>query len=223
MKTTVRFVGGPLDGTVTFDFHPAMNPNQSGFPQGSVEFMAWLAYSTAMMNGGQVGGIVTGMNPASFVRRYVEGDQESRCQASNYMLAERYEKDGEVFATFRCVSPPMSKQQLMESIRKELGRHVVVVYRKGGRIKEERIYDSETDSLGELRGVQHSLRLLLHDTPLGIELIGKGWVGLLPWESLPTDRKPTAAEILNAHCPVRVADVVENSQTGITTIYLESV
>ncbi|HEY4761812.1 MAG TPA: hypothetical protein VIH42_14635 [Thermoguttaceae bacterium] len=115
------------------------------------------------------------------------------------------------------------QQEQIKLIRQELGRHIVVVFRKGGRIKEERRYDSESDSFEEVFGVKRAIGSLIHNTPIGIDLIGEGWVGVLPWERPISGKIPTEVEIFNANCPVRVADVVENNQTGITTIYLESV
>ena len=118
----------------------------------------------------------------------------------------------------------MMKQQertTIQGIRQKLGRHVVVVFRKGGRIAEERRYDSEADSLEEVMGVELAIGLAM---PIGIDMIGKGWVGLLPWQMNLMERNTiTEEERFNLQCPVRIADVADNTQTGITTIYLESV
>ena len=109
----------------------------------------------------------------------------------------------------------------IDEFRQRLGRHVVVIFRKGGRIKEERRYDSESDSYEEVMGVRIAIAGLL---PVGIDMIGQGWIGFFPWEiGLTKKEKLTKEEKFNANCPVRVADVIENEQTGITTIYLESV
>ncbi len=121
------------------------------------------------------------------------------------------------------------KQRVIDRIRKELGRHVVVVCRKGGRIKEEHRYDSESDSYEEVVAVELSIGTIIANAPggIGIGLIGRGKVGYMPWQiSLSGETNWNAfteAENFDLHSPVRVADVVENSQTGVTTIYLESV
>jgi hypothetical protein len=112
----------------------------------------------------------------------------------------------------------------IHAIRQRLGRHVVVVFRKGGRIAEERRYDSEGDSLEEVMGVELAIGILAHKKPIGIDLIGQGWIGVLPWDLERFQKREfNQAEKFQTSCPVRVADVVENAQTGITTIYLESV
>ncbi len=121
----------------------------------------------------------------------------------------------------------VQQQQELQQIRKvqsELGRRVVVVFRKGGRIKEEHRYDSDSDSLQEVMGVMLAIGLAIIETPIGPGLIGKGFVGLLPWEHHLLEKTlVTPEERFTFSCPVRIADVVENPQTGITTIYLESV
>lgn len=109
-----------------------------------------------------------------------------------------------------------------EEFRRWLGKRVVVVYRKGGRIKQQRRFDSEYD--GDIPAIQRSLGLaMLPNTPVGPELIGKGWIGLLPWQDFDPERQYSEVEKLDFSCPVRVADVAENSVTGITTVFLESV
>jgi hypothetical protein len=115
----------------------------------------------------------------------------------------------------------MREQSEIGRLRQMLGRHVVVVFRRGGRIKEEKRYDSESESLDEVTGVYTSI---LGAMPIGASMIGKGWIGFLPWE-MELFRRGTITEEqrFNLQCPVRVADVVENAQTDITTVYLESV
>lgn len=115
------------------------------------------------------------------------------------------------------------EQQEIEVIRKKLRTRVVVVFRKGGRIKDERSYDSAADSLEEVRAVLMAIALPIHDTPIGPNLIGQGFTGLLPWETLDSSRAMTEEDKLRFRTPVRIADVLENDQTGITTIFFESV
>lgn len=112
----------------------------------------------------------------------------------------------------------------IEEIRQRLGRRVVVVFRKGGRIKEERTFDSDSDSVDEVRAIQYTILLTTGDTPIGPKLIGRGFKGVLPWEleRVREGQSLTAAERFSFSCPVRIADVMENAQTGIATIYLES-
>jgi len=116
------------------------------------------------------------------------------------------------------------ERQDIEAIQRRLGRHVVVVYRKGGRIDRERRFDSESDCFEEVFAVESSIGLALTDTQIGPKLIGKGFIGLLPWEAQRSREGQgfTEAERWSFSCPIRVADVVENPQTDITTIYLES-
>jgi len=119
--------------------------------------------------------------------------------------------------------PAEWNQGQIRGIRDWLGRHVVVVFRKGGRIKKERRYDSASDSLNDLQAIQRAIGLFYPETPIGPELIGKGYKGLLPWDELNRPEGVTEAKRLEYSCPVRVADVVENQQIGITYIYMESV
>ena len=112
----------------------------------------------------------------------------------------------------------------IQAIRLQLGRRVVVVYKKGGRIEEERRFDSASDSYKEVSAVELSIGLAIMDTPIGSKLIGKGFIGLLPWEAdrFGEGQGFTESERLSFSCSIRIVDVVEDENTEVTTIYLES-
>jgi hypothetical protein len=115
------------------------------------------------------------------------------------------------------------EQSQIEAIRKWLGRRVVVTFRKGGRIREERSYDSDSDNVEDLLAIRRTIGLFYPHTPIGPELIGKGFTGLLPWQSSQDVDPNDPKQRFEATCPVRVADVAENEQTGVTRIFMESV
>ena len=117
-------------------------------------------------------------------------------------------------------------QQMREKIHSMAGGPVVVVFRKGGRITDERRCDSESDSLEDLRAIFQLIANYLGGV-VGPDSIGVGFRGFLPWEADEYQRigkegiKPE--EKLAYSSPIRVQDIVKNEQTGITTIYMESV
>jgi hypothetical protein len=118
--------------------------------------------------------------------------------------------------------PALANRQI-EAIRKWLGQRVVVTFRKGGRIRKEKSYDSDSDDVEDLRTIQRTIGLFYPDTPIGPELIGKGFVGLLPWQSIQDVDPKDPKQRFETTCPVRVADVAENEQTGVARIFMESV
>ena len=104
VKTTVQFVGGPLDGMTTFDYRPMASPSQTGFADGSNDFFRWMTYDLAMFSGGgAVGFQSSGIAPETYRKRYVDRDMEAKPQFCNYRLVQRDEKDGVVFAKFQFV------------------------------------------------------------------------------------------------------------------------
>jgi hypothetical protein len=86
MIVTINFVGGPQDGTATFD--------SSVQPTTLYELSAWMFYTTTQ---GIVGNATTGITPQSYAKRYVEGDNDYRTRSSTYVVTDRQEKDGQLF------------------------------------------------------------------------------------------------------------------------------
>ena len=109
---------------------------------------------------------------------------------------------------------------------------LILTFRKGGRIKEQHIYDSGNPDT-ETQTVINSFRWLVDELPTTIT-IGKGFNGLLPWEihapnnpianaiSLPPNSPELAKIKLDTQTPIRVADVITDSE-GTVRVYLESV
>jgi len=83
---TINFIGGPQDGTVTFDM--------SVQPAGLYESFAWTFYT---ITEGIVGNSTTGVTPQSYLKRYIEGDQAYRVHSSTYVVTDRQERDGQLF------------------------------------------------------------------------------------------------------------------------------
>ena len=113
-----------------------------------------------------------------------------------------------------------------DRIHTATGCHVVVKFQKGGRITEEHIYRSDAPAVKEVEQVEMVLHLI-GPTGGGIDdsLIGKGFVGVLPWELIdfmdPAKRKREDFKF-RASTPVRVADVIVDTVGNTTTIILES-
>lgn len=112
------------------------------------------------------------------------------------------------------------------------GRQIVVNYRKGGRILENRRYDIETVS--DKQGIL-AINLPLTfggmvmegekkwQVVISTEMIGKRWVGFAPWEpdEVRFNRTPTAEDKFNFNTPMSIADVIELD--GKVIIEVESV
>ncbi len=128
--------------------------------------------------------------------------------------------------TNRLMEEKVTRQTEAEEIRRvreQLGCHIVLVFRKGGRIKEEKRYDSESDCCEDVREVGLTMHVLRKSNEtIGTNLIGRGSWGLLPWDDHTRINALTPEEQFDAHGNVRVADVFENTQSGVTTIYLEA-
>jgi len=109
------------------------------------------------------------------------------------------------------------------------GRQLIVTYRKGGRIEEERVYDSSHNDYQTQRTIS-SILFLLASTKvngrlrldLSPKIIGRGMLGLAPWDNfeemidrhsgkspLPAPPHILKKEKLDFTTPMRVADIVE--------------
>jgi len=125
------------------------------------------------------------------------------------------------------------------------GRRMIVRFTKGGRIREERIYDSADTDWETQWAIANTLYPTMVDVlngvptiTIGRQHIGKGWVGPLPWELdleikfRPTFDKATRKFIepddpaykeykLNRSAPVRITDL--DDQRGTIMVTMESV
>jgi hypothetical protein len=107
--------------------------------------------------------------------------------------------------------------------------HVILVFRKGGRIKQEHRYDSEGGSREELNEMDLMVGHLcdFKSQNIGTDLIGLQFKAILPWEREEYGRirrqGASQEEQLDLTAPITVVDVVVNQQTETTTIVCESV
>ena len=105
IRTTVEFVGGPLEGTTAFEFRPMMHVRQTGFVEGSKEFFRWIAYDLAMTNGGKVGFESINIDPDAYRKRY-NRLMDATPEFCGYRLVQRDDRGGEIFAKFQFMEQP---------------------------------------------------------------------------------------------------------------------
>ena len=86
MLVTINFIGGPQDGTVTFD--------SSVQPTGLYELFGWTFYT---ITEGVVGNSTSGITPQTYIKRFVENDEVYRARSSTYVVTDRQERDGQLF------------------------------------------------------------------------------------------------------------------------------
>ncbi len=162
----------------------------------------------------------------------LEGPQERLVEAIVRVQNAERDEQTETTTVFLALEaePPEDcfERQRIEEERSRITaivERVVVVYRKGGRIEEEVRLRSDSDELWELRGINMVLGLTGADKHAAqlTNIIGKGYFGFLPWQLIDgIPRSLSPQQKFELRTPVRVADVSQNEQTGVVTIYIES-
>ena len=114
-----------------------------------------------------------------------------------------------------------------ENFRIRFGQHFIVVFKKGGNIEEDHVYDSRSGREEDIQAVTMVVGLLAHAKPIGPEIIGQGSTGVFPWtmkEAMRKRAKLTDEERSRFLGTVRVTGVsVDDPEKGVTTIYMEAV
>jgi hypothetical protein len=90
MELTMQFVGGPLDGTLTFQTPPTDPSDEI--------LLAWAVYK--LTDDGTVGKSAMGASPAALATLRERGGEEARksgARAHKYKIVERREDAGHIF------------------------------------------------------------------------------------------------------------------------------
>lgn len=114
------------------------------------------------------------------------------------------------------------------------GRQLLLTFKKGGRIKEEHVYNSVDEDYESQFAIWTVLGMVADDGNVGPSVIGKGFIGVAPWDDLHSmqirrgvhgphtaeESHRRKAESFDFSTPLRVADCLEQPD-GTVLMYIE--